>query len=485
MYRVFALSSLLGLVLIACSSPDRSEASSRPNILLVMCDDLGWGDVGFNGHPNIQTPHLDRLAREGILLNRFYAASAVCSPTRASVLTGRNPFRMGIYHANKGHLPPEEITLPELLQTAGYNTGHFGKWHLGTLTRMIKDANRGRPRDSTHYALPTSHGYDTYFCTESKTPTWDPMIKPRYFDKEKGESLRYGWAAVESDTQRIDNYGTFYWTGPEKMELTNLDGDDSRVIMDRVLPFIDEAVAQERPFFSTIWFHTPHLPLVAGKKYLSKYQELTHREQLHHGSITAMDDQVGRLWEHLESLGVAENTMLWFCSDNGPEINTPGLSGPYRERKRSLYEGGVRVPAFCIWPSTLPGGETSNIAMSTSDYLPTILDYLGLEYPQPERPLDGLSLRLQLEQQEAIRGEAMGFLIAKKRSWVNDQYKLISNDDGKTYELYDLVADPSETKDLSDSLGQLVDPMRIALEEWINSCERSDSGADYLGQLKE
>jgi len=481
MFRLFIYLTLLSLLLIACSAPVPSaETAPRPNILLVMCDDLGWGDVGFNGHPNIQTPNLDRLASQGIILNRFYSASPVCSPTRASVLTGRNPYRMGIYHANTGHMPPEEITLPEILQGEGYQTGHFGKWHLGTLTRMIKDANRGRPRDSTHYAIPSTNGYATYFCTESKTPTWDPMIKPKYFDEEKGESLRYGWSAAASDTQRIESYGTFYWTGPEQIELQNLDGDDSRVIMDRVIPFIDQAVAESQPFFSTIWFHTPHLPLVAGEKYLTKYQGLSHQEQLHHGSITAMDEQIGRLWAHLDTLGIADNTMLWFCSDNGPEINTPGLSGPYRERKRSLYEGGVRVPAFCVWPNRIEGKTSSHTAMSTSDYLPTILDYLQIEYPQPARPLDGLSVRPLLEKQDLLRETPIGFLIHKKRSWTADQYKLISNDDGENYELYDLLNDPGETKDLSDSLMQIVQDMKGELEEWMASCARSDDGADYI-----
>lgn len=478
MFRIYASSGLLSLLLITCASPSTLEQAPRPNILLIMCDDLGWGDVGFNGHPDIQTPNLDRLARQGVILNRFYSASPVCSPTRASVLTGRNPYRMGIYHANTGHLPSEEITLPELLQSAGYRTGHFGKWHLGTLTRTIKDANRGRPRDSTHYALPTSHGYDAYFCTESKTPTWDPMIKPRYFDQEKGESLRYGWAAA-TDTQRIENYGTYYWTGPEQLELKNLEGDDSRIIMDRALPFMGQAVAENRPFFSTIWFHTPHLPLVTSEKYRAKYSDLSHRKQLHHGSITAMDDQVGRLWEYLEALDVAENTLLWFCSDNGPENNTPGLSGPYRERKRSLYEGGVRVPALAIWPKVIPPGSKTSLPMNTSDYLPTILDYLDLPYPQPQRPLDGLSLRPHLEKGVSTREEAMGFLIRKKRSWVTDQYKLISNDDGATYELYDLLNDPGEKSNLADSLVQIASTMRMALEDWMQSCAKSDSGADY------
>ncbi|MBX2877534.1 MAG: sulfatase-like hydrolase/transferase [Saprospiraceae bacterium] len=479
MFRIFALSSLLSLLLITCSTPAPSEAPRRPNILMVMCDDLGWGDVGFNGNTQIKTPNLDSLAGQGIILNRFYAASAVCSPTRASVLTGRNPFRMGIYHANTGHLPPQEVTLPEILKTVGYATGHFGKWHLGTLTRMIEDANRGRPRDSTHYAIPTTNGYDTYFCSESKTPTWDPMIKPRFFNKEKGESLRYGWAAVSADTLKVESYGTFYWKGTEEIELRNIDGDDSRVIMDRVLPFVDQAVAKDQPFFSTIWFHTPHLPLVTSAKYRAMYANLSHRKQLLYGSITAMDEQVGRLWQHLEELGVADNTMLWFCSDNGPEIDTPGSAGPFRERKRSLYEGGVRVPAFVVWPRGIATSNPSDLAMSTSDYLPTVLDLLDLESPLDRRPLDGISVRSQLEQGGTQRGSAIGFLIRKKRSWVTDRYKLISNDDGASYEIYDLLDDPSESRELSDSLAKLKLELQGELAEWISSCARSDAGEDY------
>ncbi len=468
------------LIIMGCSSPAPTTSSEQPNIILVMCDDLGWGDVGFNGHAQIKTPHLDRLAQKGMILNRFYSASAVCSPTRASVLTGRNPFRMGIYHANTGHLPKEEISLPELLQEKGYATGHFGKWHLGTLTRIIKDSNRGLPRDSTHYSIPTSHGYDSYFCSESKTPTWDPMIKPSVFDTARGESLRYGWAAVEADDPRaIRNYGTYYWKGEEQIELQNLEGDDARVIMDRVIPFVDQAAKDGQPFFSTIWFHTPHLPLVSGKKYRDLYAELSHKEQLLYGSISAMDEQVGRLWDQLEALGVAENTMLWFCSDNGPEDRTPGSSGPFRERKRSLYEGGVRVPAFVLWPQQITAGQESEVAMATQDYLPTILDYLSLDYPDPNRPLDGLNLRPILEKQQETRGKAIGFQFAKKISWVSDQYKLISTDRGENFELYDLLADPGESQDIAAEFPTQVEEMKRELNAWISSCKKSDQGLDY------
>ena len=452
----------------------------RPNIILVMCDDLGWGDVGFNGHPKVRTPNLDRLSAAGRRLDRFYAAAPVCSPTRASALTGRNPFRMGIYHANTGHMLPEEVTLAEVLRSEGYRTGMFGKWHLGTLTTMLEDANRGRPRDSTNYALPTDHGFDAYFCTESKTPTWDPMLKPDSFRIEAGESLRYGWAALEQGSERVPKtYGTFYWSGPEQMALHNLDGDDSRVIMDRVLPFVEDAVARQQPFFSTVWFHTPHLPLVTSRHHRDQYADLSLQEQLLYGSISAMDEQVGRLWAKLEELGVAENTMLWFCSDNGPENRTPGSSGPFRERKRSLYEGGVRVPAFLVWPAHFEGGQNLAAPMVTSDYLPTILDYLQLDYPQPERPIDGKSMRPVLEGERNRRDHPIGFQFRNKISWVTDQYKLISTDEGESFELYDLLMDPEEKQDLSKDRPLIVNKLSQELQLWLDDCRRSDRDSSY------
>ncbi|NND34729.1 MAG: sulfatase-like hydrolase/transferase, partial [Saprospiraceae bacterium] len=175
----FVLTGFVLALFTNCASPDLQSISDQPNIILIMCDDLGWMDVGFNGNASIRTPNLDTLAAQGLKFNRFYAAAPVCSPTRASCLTGRSPFRMGIPNANAGHLPGEEITLPEILRDKNYFSGHFGKWHLGTLTRDTIDANRGGRRDQdVHYTVPSEHGYDVYFCTESKVPTHYPMIKP-------------------------------------------------------------------------------------------------------------------------------------------------------------------------------------------------------------------------------------------------------------------------------------------------------------------
>ena len=330
--------------------------------------------------------------------------------------------------------------------------------------------------------MPTENGYDEYFCSESKVPTWDPLFKPETFNEELGESLRYGWAAIEGtdDPRSIETYGTNFWKGKESIELTNVEGDDSRIIMDRVIPFIRGAANSNRPFFGTVWFHTPHLPLVTSKAYRDRYKEFSHQEQLLYGAITAMDEQVGRLWAELESMGIADNTILWFCSDNGPEINTPGSAGPFRERKRSLYEGGVRVPSFCIWPKGIRAGQTTEIASVTSDYLPTIMDLLDMQYPDSDRPLDGISLAPALMGKEMQRNSPIGFQHRNGRiSWVTDQYKLVRDSKNDPFELYDLIHDKGETKNIIAENEKLADVLKKELMEWKASCVKSSLGKDY------
>ncbi|MHC4499432.1 MAG: sulfatase-like hydrolase/transferase, partial [Planctomycetota bacterium] len=162
----------------AVARPNAGARLKRPNVVLVMTDDQGWGDVGYNGHPVLKTPNLDQMAEEGIRFERFYSGAPVCSPTRGSCLTGRHPFRYGIYHANVGHMKKDEITLAEVLKMQGCATGHFGKWHLGTLTKTVKESNRGGKRGAAHYSPPWENGFDECFSTEAKVPTWDPMVRP-------------------------------------------------------------------------------------------------------------------------------------------------------------------------------------------------------------------------------------------------------------------------------------------------------------------
>lgn len=453
------------------------QTVETPNILLIMCDDLGWADVGFNGNQVIKTPHLDEMAGKGIVFNRFYSASPVCSPTRGSCLTGRHPFRYGIYNANSGHLKTEEITLPELLIEKGFVTGHFGKWHLGTLTTKIKDANRGQPGDTEHFSIPSMHGYDTWFATESKVPTFNPMVKPNVFDKSKGESLQFGWKATTENSES-EFYGTWYWQGKETRVEQNLEGDDAEIIADRFIPFVEDALKKSKPFFATVWFHTPHLPVVADEFGMSGYSSFSHREQIYFATISAMDKQMGRIWKKLEELGITENTMIWFCSDNGPETDTPGNAGIFRDRKRSLYEGGVRVPAFLVWPKVVQAGQHSNFPAVTSDYLPTILEILKIPYPS-ERPLDGISLANVLKGNHGKREKPIGFLFQEKQSWMNHEYKLISTNEGKNYELYNLLNDPAEKKNIISEFPDLAIKMKSDLLEWISSLRNSNLEKDY------
>jgi arylsulfatase A-like enzyme len=476
--KVFCIISFA--VVVSCHGTGTGKSSDAvsdlPNILLIMTDDQGWYDAGFNGNTMIRTPNLDDLASRGIILDRFYSASAVCSPTRASVITGRNPLRMGIPTANSGHMPEEEITIPELLKKTGYHTAHFGKWHLGTLTRMGKDANRGgREEHEEHYTIPTMHGYDQFFCTESKVPTYDPMVIPMEF--QEGESRRDGWNAVSSSDPVVP-YGTAYWKGEETKETCNLDGDDSRVIMDRVIPFISGSVEMGNPFFATVWFHTPHLPVVADSIRRSFYPTLTPAEQRYFGTLSAMDEEIGRLWSHLEDLGIDKRTMIWFCSDNGPENNTPGSAGIFRERKRSLYEGGVRVPAFVVWTERFRGGSRLEFPAVTSDYLPTVMDILGIGFPD-QRPMDGESILAALEGKKKERDQGIGFIYRNKVSWVNNHHKLISTDNGLTFELYDLVNDRGETENIIEREPEVARSMKEALLDWRESVEASQAGLDY------
>jgi arylsulfatase A-like enzyme len=469
----------------------RRDATQKPNIILIMCDDLGWGDVGFNGNRTIKTPNLDTMAKSGLKFNRFYAASAVCSPTRGSVVTGRNPYRYGIPTANAGHMKAEELTVAELLRKAGYRTGHFGKWHLGTLTKTLRESNRGGPNGVKHYSPPWNNGFDVCFSTEAKVPTYDPMLKP----SEK--SSRQSWDFIR-DRKTAVQYGTHYWNEKGQMVRDNLEGDDSKLIMDRAAPFIESAANDAKPFFAIIWFHTPHLPVVAGPKHAAMYAQHDSYRKNYYGCITAMDEQIGRLRSALRTLQIADQTMLAFCSDNGPEgnSNAPGSAGPFRGRKRDLYEGGVRVPAVIEWPARIKPGETDYPAV-TSDYLPTILGILGAKLSD-NRPIDGLDLAPVFQQPKQDRGKPIGFQFSGKWAWNDNQYKLVyypkrrnrkkkaANEDRpkdnatpETIMLFDLIADPGETKNLAGEMPERVERMKRECKSWRDSCVRSAAGGDY------
>jgi len=471
MSRILVFGWMVVAAAISTTIPLHAET---PNVILVMCDDLGYGDLtAFNEDSPIHTPHLSAMCADGLKFTRFYAAAPVCSPTRGSCLTGRHPYRYGVYTANKGHLPKQEVTLPELLKTRGYRTGHFGKWHLGTLTKTVRDSNRGGPGGVKDYSPPHLHGYDDSFVTEAKVPTYDPLIKPV-------NASNKAWDSLEDSDQSVV-YGTRYWNRQGEEVTDNLDGDDSRIIMDRAVPFIRSAVSDDKPFFAAIWFHSPHLPVVAGKRHRELYPGTDVYQRNYYGCVTALDEQVGRLRKTLRDLGVADDTMLWFCSDNGPEgqaNNAPGSAGDLRGRKRSLYEGGVRVPGILVWPDHVRAGSVTNVAAVTSDYLPTILDVTGIPFPD-NRPRDGQSLWSIIRGESQARVRPIGFQSAKQIAWHDGNDKIYSGDGGKTWELYDLKNDPGETNDLAKQRPDRLMRLIADVSRWQQSCQVSDAGFDY------
>ncbi|MEM8666403.1 MAG: sulfatase-like hydrolase/transferase [Planctomycetota bacterium] len=459
--------TLIALIAIIVWAACDSAMAERPNVILVMCDDLGYGDLScFRPDTPIETPNLTLMCEAGLKFNRFYAAAPVCSPTRGSCLTGRHPYRYGIYSANVGHLPKDEITLPELLKQQGYRTGHFGKWHLGTLTQTVRDSNRGGPKGAPHFSPPRWHGYDDSFVTEAKVPTYDPMIKPL-------KAPRTAWDSLGGNDER-ESFGTRYWNHAGEVVTENTQGDDSRIIMDRAIPFIEASVSSEQPFFAAIWFHAPHLPVVASEKHRERYQDSNVYERNYYGCVTALDDQMGRLRESLEKLGVSDNTMLWFCSDNGPEGSAnkaPGSAGELRGRKRSLYEGGVRVPGILVWPEKIKGGRQTDFPAVTSDYLPTVLDAIGIDIPN-EVELDGQSLMDVIDGQSITRTKPIGFRSAKQIAWHQGDEKVYSGDSGKTWELYNLKADPGETNDLADSKPDRMKELVRDAKQWSSGLKK-------------
>jgi arylsulfatase A-like enzyme len=445
-----------------------------------MADDQGWGDAGYQGHPDLKTPGLDSMAQDGMRFNRFYAGAPVCSPTRGSALTGRHPYRYGVFFANTGHLLDREITIAELLKARGYATGHFGKWHLGTLTTTIKDANRGGPQSRKHFSPPSKNGFEVSFSTESKTPTFDPLLRP------KTATGKHWWNPVINSAD-ANPYGTHYWRNGKQV-MDPLRGDDSEIIMNEALGFIGSRVTNRQPFFSVIWFHAPHLPVVASDKDREPFKKHDLYKQHYLGSIVALDRQVMRLRNELKRLSVADNTLLFYCSDNGPEgkASAPGTAGILRGRKRSLYEGGIRVPGLVVWPGRIRSGSVTETPASTSDYLPTIIDHLDIKMPDA-RPLDGVSLLPVFSQPTAMRPRGIGFESGTQAAWVQNRYKLYADglagpkktkqtknkERAPTYELYDLQADPTETRNLAETDPDRLKLLISQLTAWRISCQES------------
>tara|TARA_R110002167_G_scaffold91458_1_gene245994 strand:- start:34118 stop:35659 length:1542 start_codon:yes stop_codon:yes gene_type:complete len=465
---------------LAKSDTGLSTGSLKTNVILLMSDDQGWGDVGYNGNPIIHTPSLDKMAQESIKLDRFYAAAPVCSPTRGSVLTGRHPFRYGIEWAGIGHLPSNELTIAEVLSDNGYQTGHFGKWHVGELSKTVNQSYFiGDLADPEHYSPPWENGFDESFSTESMMPTYNPYY---YQGAEYGtENFRHLQKEPTAHGQKSGGFRwrDHYWTGPGEMVDEWLAGDDSKIVMDRAVNFIDRNVEKSEPFLAVIWFHTPHTPLVAGNEDRERYAEHPIQAQHFYGAVTAMDRQIGRLRTHLKTLGISENTLVWFKSDNGPSyIHNFNSSGPFSGKKAELKEGGIRVPSLIEWPSKFTGGQTISTPMSTMDVYPSILAALDIPLPTNQPKLDGENIMPILANTINQRDRAIPFQSPMRGvkydadnsrlqyALSGEKYKLYSGDNGQTWQLFDIVIDQTEQFNIAKNHPAIVEQMKAEFYAW-------------------
>jgi arylsulfatase A-like enzyme len=466
-FPVLAVASLLAVSTVAGAR----SGDVRPNVILVMADDQGWGDTGYNGHPVVKTPALDAMAREGFVFDRFYAAAPVCSPTRASVLTGRNPIRTKVPNHGR-YMRPHEQTLAEALKGAGYVTGLFGKFHLGS----------GQPGSPCN---PGGAGFDEW------------VMGLNFFD----------------NNPYLSRNGT---VEPRK-------GKGSVLLMDDTLAFLRKHKDGGRPIFAVIWFPSPHDPhrevpdgpaMYEGEKHAGYWRE-----------ITLLDQQVGRLRAELKRLRLADDTVLWYCSDNGGLVVE---SSGGRAKKGSIYEGGLRVPGIVVWPAGGLKGRTSFPAV-TSDIYPTILALAGVTV-LGQHPLDGTNLGGVLAGTVKERHKPIGFwhgfqggqstwsdrllkaIMVKQQAgeppphnptrmrkdvdefprfapdtatghaaWLDWPWKLHRLKNGSRYELYNLEADPMEANDLAGDAAQKtrVASMQEELRAWMQSVVRSVNGGDY------
>lgn len=404
-----------------------------------MSDDQGWGQVGYYGHPILKTPNLDEMAKNGLRLDRFYAGAPVCSPTRASVLTGRANDRTAVFsHGEPMRI--QEKTIAQALKGIGYTTAHFGKWHLNGLK------GPGVPILADDLRNPGYFGFDEWISVTNFFDI-DPLMS------HKGE---------------IEEYT----------------GSSSDIIVRQALEFI--ANNKNNPFFVVIWYGSPHDPWSAlpGDK-IDLPHQLEEKDKNYLGEIVEMDRSIGVLRNELKNWGLAHNTILWFNSDNGglPQGGKAGVGG-LRGFKGSVYEGGIRVPGIIEWPAQITGGQISSYPASTMDIFPTINSIVGLATNPMVQPIDGVSIKSIFNRTTTIRQKPIPFKYRNKGALIDNNYKLVVEDiEKKRYALYDLNVDTNENEDILSTQAEKGREMIEYYETWLETVENSIAGNDYQGGL--
>ncbi|QDV36224.1 sulfatase family protein [Tautonia plasticadhaerens] len=500
-YRAGASPLAIAALLVVAGAATASD--QRPNIVLLVGDDHGWDETGYNGHPHLRTPVLDEMAATGLRFDRFYAAHPSCSPTRGSVITGRHPVRYGTF-APGWSIRPEEVGIARILGEAGYECGHFGKWHLG-------------PVKAESPTNPGAMGFDAWVSHDN------------FFEMDP---------ALSRDG------------GPPEV----YPGEGSAVVVEQAIRFIGEARRRDKPFFAMGCFGSPHEPYSGLERDLALYDDLPEaygersfrltsnetgdpttrpldevlRER--YAEITAMDRAIGQLRLWLDEEGLRGDTLLWYVSDNGSPADG-AVTSPLRGHKGQMYEGGLRVPSILEWPERITEPRASDVNAVTSDLLPTLCDLLGLTHP--DRPIDGVSLRPLIDGEVATRPRPIGFwefqvspppdrraepyidpglqegttplvkrmggLITRDfrnvridevteqdfdgpRAFLDNHYKLVVHERRgvePARELFDLRDDPAEEHNLIDEEPEIAEELGQQLRDWQASVLRSLTGADY------
>ena len=456
------------VIFIACnfiSGCQQSGTPAKPNIIFFLTDDQGYGDMGVAGHPYMITPNLDRLAGEGTRFTQFYVNSTVCAPSRVALMTGHFPARHNVHHiySNKelvrmhgvpDFLDPDILTVADLMKQAGYTTGHIGKWHL------CGNGDVESPGAS-------EYGFD--FNLISTGCNQCDLYKKRWVSTEHQVTLSSHWMVSDA------------------------------------IDFISQCQEKREPFYLNIWTHVPHAPLNPTSEELAVYDDLHASPQdftswmksyadsardlesqmrIYCASMTSLDAALGKLLDYLEESGLSENTLIFFTSDNGPEdyhvgnAANAGMGSPwiFRGRKRSTYEGGVRVPCILRWPGNIPAGQVSDAVWSGVDWLTTLASITGVDLPDDCQPdgedVSDIFFGSDREHIKPLYWE-WKFPVASVRDYsppqlsiLEGRWKFYCNPDGSRPELYDLKADPEQRLNRSNQETEVVARLKASLLAW-------------------
>lgn len=454
---------ICGLIMASAGANAAAQESGRPCVIQILTDDQGWGDLNTFGHQFIKSPNIDKLADEGVKFTQCYSSHAVSSPSRSTVLTGRTPYRNGVYNwipANHFcHLPENEVTIPQILREDGYQTAHFGKWHLS-------DFKENHIEGGFEYK-------DFQFSSEPGQPSMS--------------DYGYDYYLATGNVARPDhkNPKNFFLNGEP---LGDMEGYSATIVADYFVDWMENEYDSDKPFFITVWFHEPHGPVNSDPEIVERYNNIGDKSFAQYlANVSQVDDAVGRIVESLKKAGVYDNTFIFYTSDNGPEggheygdfgkTDSPytmsryrGSTGGLQGRKRSNHEGGVRVPGIMSWPKGFKefGVQAGNVCgepVISSDFMPTILDILNIDEPK-DVTLDGQTLLPLIKGSKFKRKNGIYWRNETSIALRDGDWKIIGNPLRTDFKLYNISIDYRETTDLAAHYPKEFEKMKQKLIEY-------------------